>query len=310
MLLQIQVATLGIRAGHAKQVPDLLYRVQRGDNLSGIAQRHDTSIKTLMAMNNLRSRHRINIGQLLRIPQAEEVPAAMYVAASSAKDAKEAQIEPESVPVVVADVTEAERKFVSENDEHGDERQDPVPSMPSEVEEGLVRENETVVITQSDLSADPADYLVAEDGTIEVQVGETLGHYSHWLNVPTRKIRTLNGVRHGQHVIVGQRLRLVFSTQDAKTFESKRKKFHARIQNRFFNNHHIVGVKDHSLADGDNLWELSTQTYRVPLWLLRQYNPDLTFDSVLSLSTSLRVPIVQLNDESAMSRPVTVQNSS
>ena len=310
MLLQIQVATLGIRAGQAKQVPDLLYRVQRGDNLSGIAQRHDTSIKTLMAMNNLRSRHRINIGQLLRIPQAEDVPAAVNVAASLSADAKDAQIERESVPVVVADVTESEPKFLSENDERGDEPQDPVPSTPSEVEQGVVGENETVVITQSDLSADPADYLVAEDGTIEVQVGETLGHYAHWLNVPTRKIRTLNGVRQGQHVIVGQRLRLVFSTQDAKTFESKRRKFHTRIQNRFFNNHHIVGVKDHSLADGDNLWELSTQTYRVPLWLLRQYNPDLTFDSVLSLSTSLRVPVVQINDESAMSRHVTVQESS
>jgi membrane-bound lytic murein transglycosylase D len=102
----------------------------------------------------------------------------------------------------------------------------------------------------------------------------------------------------------------VFSTEETKAFESKRKKFHARIQNRFFNNHHIVDVKDHPVADGDNLWELSTQTYRVPLWLLRQYNPDLTFDSVLSLSSSLRVPVVQLKDESAMSQASTAQTSS
>jgi membrane-bound lytic murein transglycosylase D len=309
-LLQIQVAALGIRAGHAKQVPDLLYRVQRGDNLSGIAQRHDTSVKTLMAMNNLRSRHRINIGQLLRIPQADEVPAAVYVAASLPADANVSQIEREAVPVVVAHVTEADPEFASENDDRGGDAKDQAPSMPSEVDEEVVGESETVVIKQSDLNADPADYLVAEDGTIEVQVGETLGHYAHWLKVPTRKLRALNGVRHGQHVIVGQRFRLVFSTEDTKAFESKRKKFHTRIQNRFFTNHHIVDVKDHPLADGDNLWELSTQTYRVPLWLLRQYNPDLAFDSVLSLSSSLRVPVVQLNDESVMSQPVTAPKSS
>jgi membrane-bound lytic murein transglycosylase D len=263
-----------------------------------------------MAMNNLRSRHRINIGQLLRIPQANEVPAAVNVAASLPADANVAQIEREAVPVVVAHVTEADPKLVSEKDGRGVHANDPAPSMPSEIDEGAVGENETVVITQSDLSADPADYLVAEDGTIEVQVGETLGHYAHWLNVPTRKLRALNGVRHNQHVIVGQRLRLVFSTADTKAFELKRKKFHTRIQDRFFSNHHIVDVKDHRLADGDNLWELSTQTYRVPLWLLRQYNPDLTFDSVLSLSSSLRVPVVQIKDESAMSLPVTAQTSS
>ncbi len=220
------------------------------------------------------------------------------------------QIERKPVPVVSAQVAEADPKFVSENDERGGDERDPAARMPSDIERDVVEENETVVIAQSDLSADPADYLVAEDGTIEVQVGETLGHYAHWLNLPTQKLRALNGVRHGQHVIVGQRLRLVFSTEDAKAFERKRKNFHTRIQNRFFKNHHIVDVKDHPLADGDNLWELSTQTYRVPLWLLRQYNPDLTFDSVLSLSSSLRVPVVQLNDESAMSQPTPATNSS
>lgn len=310
VLLRTQIAALEERSGHDKQVPDLLYRVQRGDNLAGIAHRHDTSIKTLMAMNNLRSRHRINAGQVLRIPKADGIPAAPHVSVSLPAGASVEQIERKPVPVVTAQVAEADSKFLSDNDHRGGDERDSPALMPSNIEGDVVEENETVVIAQSDLSADPADYLVAEDGTIEVQVGETLGHYAHWLHLPTRKLRAINGIRQGQHVIVGQRLRLVFSTKDAKAFERKRKKFHTLIQNRFFKNHHIVGVKDHPLADGDNLWELSTQTYRVPLWLLRQYNPDLNFDSVLSLYSSLRVPVVQLNDESAMSQPTPATNSS
>jgi len=261
-------------------------------------------------MNNLRSRHRINAGQLLRIPPADEVAAAVYVAASLPADDSVAQTQREPASVVVAQLSEADSLFVSEKDGRASDAKDPVAGTPPDMDEAVVEENETVVMVQSDLSADPADYLVAEDGTIEVQVGETLGHYAHWLNLPTQKLRVLNGVRHGQHVIVGQRMRLVFAAENTKAFESKRKKFHARIQNRFFKNHHIVDVRDHPLTDGDNLWELSTETYRVPLWLLRQYNPDLTFDSVLSLSSSLRVPVVQLNDGSAMTQSATAKKSS
>ena len=78
---------------------------------------------------------------------------------------------------------------------------------------------------------------------------------------------------------------------------------HARIQNLFFERHLITDVKTHALTNGDNLWELSMKTYRVPLWLLRQYNPDLTFGTVLSVSGSVRIPIVQISNGSARSQP-------
>ena len=44
-----------------------LYRVQWGDTLGEIAQRYDTTIATLVRINNLRS-HRIQVGRVLRIP--------------------------------------------------------------------------------------------------------------------------------------------------------------------------------------------------------------------------------------------------
>lgn len=53
--------------GHEKQIPDLFYRVQAGDTLSGIALRHKQTVRELIALNNLRSGNRILAGQRLRL---------------------------------------------------------------------------------------------------------------------------------------------------------------------------------------------------------------------------------------------------
>ena len=41
----------------------------------------------------------------------------------------------------------------------------------------------------SALLADPSDYLVSADGTIEAQAAETLGHYADWLELRTQELR-------------------------------------------------------------------------------------------------------------------------
>ena len=52
------------------------YRVRRGDTLSGIARRFGTSVTAIVNANRLRSRHRIGIGQALRIPNGSAASAA------------------------------------------------------------------------------------------------------------------------------------------------------------------------------------------------------------------------------------------
>ena len=309
-----RVVELEKRSGQAKQVPDRFYRIQRGDNLAGIAQRHDTTIRTLMAMNNLRSRHRINAGQVLRIPSANDAPVVVAVADTPANDksnasarifpavATDKHVITKPAPVV-AQTVEIEASHAMSNGTQNESLAELNVDISPNNDESVIEENETVVVAQSDLAADPADYLVAEDGTIEVQVGETLGHYAHWLGIPTQQLRALNGMHYGQNVIVGRRLKLAFSAVDSVAFEQQRKAFHTDLQNRFFENHRIVDVKDHALTNGDNLWELSTKTYQIPLWLLRQYNPDVALDTVLSLSSTLRVPLVLTSDDNAMTPP-------
>jgi len=51
------------------QTETTLYRVQWGDTLGKIAQRYNTTIATLVRINNLRN-HRIQAGRVLRIPSS------------------------------------------------------------------------------------------------------------------------------------------------------------------------------------------------------------------------------------------------
>jgi membrane-bound lytic murein transglycosylase D len=153
---------------------------------------------------------------------------------------------------------------------------------------------------QPDLAADPADYGVAPDGTIEIQIGETLGHYADWLQRPSDRIRTLNGLRKNTPLIVGRRLKLDFSTVSADAFEDRRIAYHKSRQLTYFRRHRIKGVIEHPIIAGDNLWLLAVEQYGIPLWLLRQYNPDVNVDTILSLGSILFVPFVEtLPDESA-----------
>jgi len=263
-----------------------------------------------MAMNDLRSRHRIKAGQILQIPTPGKAHKAEKIAASaSSSESKSpavpvasntdiARIRPETPPTASRE-PELESPAAAQTDKSAASGAQAAAPPATGSDAPSIEENETVVVAQTDLAADPADYLVTENETIEVQVGETLGHYANWLNVPTRRLRDLNRIHRGQHLIVGKRLRLTFPSVNVATFESKRKQYHTEIQNHFFRHHIIVDVREHVLANGDNLWELSTQTYQVPLWLLRQYNPDLSFDTVLSLTGSLRIPVVQPVDDSA-----------
>ena len=50
---------------------------------------------------------------------------------------------------------------------------------------------------------------------------------------------------------------------------------------------------EHVLRRGETLWELATQRYRVPVWLLRQYNPDLDFAGRAMRNIDLTLSVMQ-----------------
>jgi membrane-bound lytic murein transglycosylase D len=64
------VEQIAMAEGRSVQLPDRYYKVQWGDTLSGIAQRYKVSVRDLMAINHIPSKHRIRAGQSLRLPGA------------------------------------------------------------------------------------------------------------------------------------------------------------------------------------------------------------------------------------------------
>ena len=133
---------------------------------------------------------------------------------------------------------------------------------------------------QAEMAADPSDYLVRADGTIEVQALETLGHYADWLGIRTQRLRDVNGMPFGEPVVIGRRLNLDFSVVSANSFEARRMAYQQETQEAFFQAYDVTGVEHHVVEPGESLWELALQDFRVPVWLVRQYNPDLDLDRV------------------------------
>ena len=81
-------------------------------------------------------------------------------------------------------------------------------------------------------------------------------------------------------VVLGQTLTLEFGSIDAQAFEQRRRAYHQQIQNDFFAAYQIQEIESHVMKPGESLWILAARKYNVPVWLLRQYNPDLNFDRI------------------------------
>jgi membrane-bound lytic murein transglycosylase D len=147
---------------------------------------------------------------------------------------------------------------------------------------------------QASLLSDPSDYTVAEDLSIEVQPLETLGHYADWLGIKTQRLRDINGLAFRTPVEVGQRIKLDLGKVNAESFENLRAIYHKQKQDTFFRNNTITGVTEHIVRRGESVWILALRTYDVPVWLFRQYNPELDLHNV-QRGTRLNFPVLASN---------------
>lgn len=269
----------------AVQTPDVAYVVERGDSLSYIAERFDTSVSRLVALNQLPNRHRIQIGQRLLLPQDSQTATLALTPDTAGGSAPPAPVEaaPEIVPepVQVASNVPApiEEPILPPAAVLPDDQELDAPV--TDEQEQAVAIDPAVDVAQSnrivsaELAADPSDYSVDGRNTVEVQASETLGHYAEWLGIRAWDIRRLNNMAFRDPVIVGERLRLDFSRVNIGEFELARREYHAGLQQEFFSDYHIQGVINHRVAANENISTLAGNRYSTPIWLLRQYNPGL-----------------------------------
>lgn len=270
-----------------RELVDGTYRVQPGDTLSQIADAFSVSQTQLMEQNNLRSRHRIHVGQVLNVtvrpePVTEtgielaEVARAEETSEEAAEAAAETVEEAREVAMVEVEPEEPAVEPIEQAEAVADEAGMPIQPAGEHPE----------------LSADPANYEVTDDDRIYVQAAETLGHYAEWLELRAQDLRDLNGLRYRQALILGSTLKLDFSKADRKTFEERRTAYHRNLQEAYFAQYRITGVEERKIRRGDSVWELTHLVYRVPLWLFRQYNPDVDLNQIKP-GTKLRFPRIE-----------------
>ncbi len=335
----------------AVQTPDVAYVVERGDSLSFIAQRFNTSVARLASLNQLPNRHRISIGQRLLLPQDNQAATlgaapvdGVYsvsrgdtvsrIAARFGVGAREllganGVDDPDRIypgqqlripglapePPQVAALAEPSAPSAprpTPNDSAPESPESAVDAGSGAAEPAPLARNEPILppaavlpddqqldapvageqelavaidpaldaaqgdrMLSAELAADPSDYGVDGNNTIEVQASETLGHYAEWLDIRARDIRRLNNLAFSDPVIVGERLRLDFSRVNIAGFERARRAYHLGLQQEFFANYHIQGVISHRVRADENISTLAGSRYSTPIWLLRQYNPGL-----------------------------------
>ena len=153
----------------------------------------------------------------------------------------------------------------------------------------------TTIIASADSAGvavpDPSNYAVSH-GRVTVQAEETLGHYAEWLEVSASRLRRLNKMSYNTPLVIGRRKSLDFSRVTPEVFEQRRLAYHRDPQEEFFAAFVVIGTQTYTLRRGDSLWYLANEKFQVPLWLLRQYNPDLDFGA-LPAGTPMVIPTLE-----------------
>jgi membrane-bound lytic murein transglycosylase D len=189
-----------------RQKLDRHYRVHRGDTLSKIARRFGVRESELVSLNGLRSKHRIRVGQLLRLPLGDKG------ASSPTNVAREDRPADGRYKVRRGDALSviARRFGVSQSE---------LTRANGLRNRNSLRVGQVLKIPGPGVSSAPA----AQGPAFEYRVkrGDNLSKIAKQHAVSVREITALNGLRNGNHLQVGQRLRIPGKAQAPSPAPSK-----------------------------------------------------------------------------------------
>ncbi|MEY4642701.1 MAG: hypothetical protein RLZZ227_2695 [Pseudomonadota bacterium] len=285
---------------HDAQIPDVSHTVASGDTLSGIASRYRTSISELVAINQLRDRHSLRIGQKIILPQQNGVVPTLVVNDSGRQavpSSREYTVRRGDTLTAIAGrfgvTTQSlmtlngitDRNMIRPGQQlrlaagstpaatSAPSAMEQAANTPAIAADPVQQRREAGASAENVLASDPSDYSVAADNTIEIHTDETLGHFAQWLGMDSAALRRLNNLRANAAVRVGDRLKVDFTTVSRATFEANRKQYHSTLQAQYFASYRIRNTENYSIRNNELLGELARKR-SVPMWLFRQYNPQ------------------------------------
>lgn len=110
------------------------------------------------------------------------------------------------------------------------------------------------------------------DEAILIYPGETLGHFSDWLQVDINRLRRLNNLGAQSRLNTGQKLLLDFSRITPAEFLMKRLSYHLRLINRYLEGHSRIELVDYKVRRGESFWDIARKSRNFPVNLLLYFN--------------------------------------
>jgi membrane-bound lytic murein transglycosylase D len=190
----------------------MAYKIRRGESLYWISKKFNVPLRRIIASNNIVNPSRLYPGQLIHIPVGKDSKAPVKALFPSvAKKAKEVKKSSDKSLAVFKKGAPIKKK-------------------------GLV--------SQRDLGHYNLNLAQIKGGTfkVQVEVNETLGHYSDWAGIPLSALRKINNYSPRKKIRVGSKV----------------------------NNFKINGMKKYVVKRGDTIDGL-TKNFSLPLWLIRKY---------------------------------------
>ncbi len=315
------LAAIPAKFRFAKQIPDRNYKVRRGDTLSVIARRFGVSQSQLVEINGLRSRHRIHVGQKLKLPNrhapvsvasTRRAPLVMQPAPTP-EDGIYRVKRGDTLSIIAARFGADEKQLKEWNKIRNANRIAIGQEIRLRPETIGLAAAETPAPTETEIPAVPSKPAAATSNlapsafpfnparfdptgeSIVAEPEETLGHYADWLELPTQRLRDLNHMGHRTPLAIGRKVRVDYSKVDAEEFQRRRVAYHRAMHTEFFRWFEVHTLEEHVLEPGDTLWHLARGRYAVPIWLLHHYNPGVNF-SALQPGTRIRIPRVDTRE--------------
>ena len=251
------------------------YTVTAGDSVCEIAHNRGVSCDELLAFNGLQTASIIVPGQALRLPgnaqnrrSSSTVSGAGVSKLISADDSGSTEVSSKQDQPDTASTASSE-----------------AVTPPSRVIEPLDQDIEFRI--QATEQAGKRVYR------INIEPGETLGHYSDWLRLGgIAAIRKLNGIQKTQNLQVGDVLLLPVSEQtQASAFDQRRLEYHRVLVEEFKENFEVLNVQQYTIQSGDSVWRVAS-SFELPVWLIMRYNPELR-TTLPTTGNILRIPSIR-----------------
>ena len=245
-----------------------IYRVKKGDTITKIAKLNGTKVSDLILANKINSKGVIYVNQYLRVPLPGEVTELSETPYRSAAEVRQHRTQAPSMASLSTSsayeaTTPASELLI-----------DPaILGGNLEVERVMIQKGKPV-------------------GIIQVEMGETLGHFAEWLEIPTKIIRRLNRFPYSRTLRLHMKVKIPMDKTSKEQFEQTRFEYHKKIQEDFFSFYEIESGQLYQLQKGDNVWTLCNDTFEMPVWLLKKYNPTVDFSDLRWLQ-KLVIPVIK-----------------